>query len=54
MFTDRTDSASVKLTDFGLSAMFVEGGEPLSEVGERVVIKGRGAWTARAGLASPY
>jgi hypothetical protein len=31
MFVDRTDTSAVKLTDFGLAAMFVDG-TPLSEV----------------------
>jgi calcium-dependent protein kinase len=31
MFADRSETAAVKLTDFGLAAMFMEG-EPLSEV----------------------
>jgi serine/threonine protein kinase len=32
MFEDRTDQAAVKLTDFGLAGLFVEGGPPLTEV----------------------
>ncbi|GFH23230.1 uncharacterized protein HaLaN_20815, partial [Haematococcus lacustris] len=32
MFEDRSDESCVKLTDFGLAAMFTEGGPPLTEV----------------------
>ncbi len=32
MFVDRTEGSAVKLTDFGLAAMFAEGGPPLTEV----------------------
>ncbi len=32
MFVDRSETSAVKLTDFGLAAMFTEGGPPLTEV----------------------